>query len=120
MYHLYILLKNEEARVKTTIPISDARRQLPRLVKQLQRDPSVVYTITVREEAMAELRAAQASAEPGLAARKLLEIMARLPRPRGRAHTDVASHVKKHLYGRGGVIKSFDEDFRALGLTVIR
>jgi antitoxin (DNA-binding transcriptional repressor) of toxin-antitoxin stability system len=105
MYHLYILLKDEEVPVKTTIPISDARRQLPRLVKQLQRDPSVVYTITVREEAMAELRAAQASAEPGRAARTLLEIMDRLPRTRGRVRTDVASHIKKHLYGRDGVIK---------------
>jgi len=91
--------------MKTTIPISDARRRLPRLVKQLQRDPGMVYTITVRDEAVAELRAAAPRPEPGAAARKLLEIMASLPRPRGKARTNIAAHVKQHLYGKRGVIR---------------
>lgn len=91
--------------MKTTIPISDARRRLPRLVKQLQRDPSTIYTITVRDEAIAELRAARPTAEPGLAARRLLEIVAKLPKPRGKSRTDIASHIKEHLYGKGGAIK---------------
>ena len=47
----------------------------------------------------AELRAALPEPEPGAAARKLLELGARLPRPRGR-RTDVSRHVKEHLYGR--------------------
>ena len=91
--------------MKTTIPISDARRRLPGLVKQLQRDPGMVYTITVRDEAVAELRAAAPSPEPGGAARKLLEIMASLPKPRGKKRTNIAAHVKQHLYGKGGVIR---------------
>ncbi len=91
--------------MKTTIPISDARRQLPRLVKQVQRDPGTVYTITVRDEAVAELRAATPGPEPGAAARKLLEIMLRLPKPRGKTRTNIAARVKRHLYGKGGVIR---------------
>jgi antitoxin (DNA-binding transcriptional repressor) of toxin-antitoxin stability system len=91
--------------MKSTIPISDARKRLPRLVKQLQRDPGMVYTITVRDEAVAELRAAAPGPEPGAAARKLLEIMARLPKPRGKARTNIAARVNQHLYGKGGVIK---------------
>jgi antitoxin (DNA-binding transcriptional repressor) of toxin-antitoxin stability system len=91
--------------MKTTIPISDARRQLPRLVKQLQREPGMIYTITVREEAVAELRAATPGPEPGAAARVLLEIAARLPKPRGKSRTNIAARVKPHLYGKGGVIR---------------
>jgi antitoxin (DNA-binding transcriptional repressor) of toxin-antitoxin stability system len=91
--------------MRSTIPITDARRQLPRLVRQLRRDPGAVYTITVRGEAVAELRAAPPGPEPGLAARKLLEIMARLPKPRGRARGDVGTHTREHLYGKGGAIR---------------
>ena len=91
--------------MRSTIPITDARRQLPRLMRQLRRDPGAVYTITVRGEAVAELRAAPPGPEPGLAARKLLEIMARLPKPRGRARGNVGARTKEHLYGKGGAIK---------------
>lgn len=91
--------------MKTTIPISDARRQLSYLVRQLQRDPRRIYTITVRDKAVAELRAFRPAAEPGLAARKLLDIMAKLPKPRGKSRTDIASHFKEHLYGRAGLIE---------------
>ena len=37
--------------------------------------------------------------EPGAAARELVDLMQRLPKPRGRK-TDVSLHVKAHLYGR--------------------
>jgi len=91
--------------MKTTIPISDARRQLPQLVKQLRRDPGTVFTITVREEAVAELRAAHPAPAPGLAARKLLEIASQLRKRRRGKPTDISAHVKEHLYGKGGVVK---------------
>lgn len=91
--------------MKTAVPISKARRQLPRLVKQLQRNPDAVYIITVRGEVLAELRGVRPGPQPGLAARRLLEIMARLPKPRGKARTNVAGHVNRYLYGRGGVIR---------------
>jgi hypothetical protein len=65
----------------------------------------MVYTITVRDEAVAELRAAAPSPEPGAAARKLLEIMASLPKPRRKARTHVAEHIDDHLYGKRGVVK---------------
>jgi hypothetical protein len=49
---------------------------------------------------VAELRAALPEPEPGAAARKLAELMAKLPRARGR-RTDVSMRVKEHLYGPG-------------------
>lgn len=81
------------------VSISEARRRLPELVRQVRNDPGAIVQITVRDEVVAELRAALPEPEPGAAARKLLELMAKLPRPR-RRRADVLSHVKEHLYGR--------------------
>ena len=80
------------------LPISEARRRLPELVRQVRRDPGSAVLITVRDEVVAELRAALPEPEPGAAARSLLELMRRLPKRRG-PRTDVSSKVKAHLYG---------------------
>ena len=84
------------------VPISEARRRLPELVRQVRKDPGAVVQITVRDEVVAELRAALPEPEPGAAARALLELASKLPKPprrRGRP-TDVSAHVKEYLYGR--------------------
>ncbi len=82
------------------VPISEARRRLPELVRQVRKDPGATVQITVRDEVVAELRATLPEPEPGAAARKLLELMEKLPKPRGR-RTNVSAHVKEHLYGPG-------------------
>ena len=80
------------------LSISEARRRLPELVRQVRQDPGATVQITVRDEVVAELRAALPEPEPGAAARALLELARRLPRRRGR-QTDVSTRVKDHLYG---------------------
>ena len=87
-----------------TIAMTEARRQLNRLVGRLQKDPELIYTITLRGHPVAELRAAPQRGASGLAARKLLELISTLPRPRGRSRTNISSKVKKYLYGRGGAV----------------
>ena len=52
------------------------------------------------DEIVAELRAALPEPEPGAAAKKLVELMRRLPKHQGRK-TNVSTHVKEHLYGSG-------------------
>jgi hypothetical protein len=52
----------------------------------------------VHDEVVAELRAAQPEPEPGVVAKKLLELIQKLPKNRGRK-TTISSHVKEHLYG---------------------
>lgn len=86
------------------LSISEARRRLPELVRLVRKDVGATVQITVRDEVVAELRAALPEPEPGAAARKLLELMRKLPKRRGRK-TDTSSHVKEHLYGRGGIIR---------------
>jgi antitoxin (DNA-binding transcriptional repressor) of toxin-antitoxin stability system len=83
------------------IAISEARRRLPELVRRVRNDAGASVQITVHDEVVAELRAAHPEPEPGAAARKLLELMRRLPKHRGRK-TRISSHVKEHLYGSGG------------------
>ncbi len=84
------------------MPISEVRRRLPELVRQIRKDAGMGVEITVHDEVVAELRATQPEPAPGAAARKLQALMARLPKRRGRK-TRISSHVKDHLYGRGAV-----------------
>jgi len=83
----------------TRVTISEARRRLPQLVRQVEQDRGSVVQITVRDEVVAEIRAALPEPEPGAAARALLEMMRKLPRHRGRRR-DASGRVKEHLYGR--------------------
>jgi len=82
------------------LSISEARKRLPELVRQVRKDAGAKVEIMVRDEVVAELRAALPEPEPGVAAKKLVELMRRLPRHRGRK-TDISTHVKEHLYGSG-------------------
>ena len=78
------------------ISISEARRRLAELVQQVRKDPGGTVQITVRDEVVAELRAAQPESEA--AAKKLLELMTKLPKHRGR-RAIISSHAKEPLCG---------------------
>ena len=53
----------------TRVSISEARRRLPQLVRQVEQDRGSAVQITVRGEVVAELRAAVPEPEQGAAAR---------------------------------------------------
>jgi antitoxin (DNA-binding transcriptional repressor) of toxin-antitoxin stability system len=80
------------------LSISEARKRLPELVRQVRKDAGARVEIMVRDEVVAELRAALPEPEPGAAAKKLVALMRSLPKHRGRK-TTVSTHVKEHLYG---------------------
>jgi antitoxin (DNA-binding transcriptional repressor) of toxin-antitoxin stability system len=80
------------------LSISEARKRLPELVRQVRKDAGAKVEITVHDEVVAELRAILPQPEPGAAAKKLVQLMRRLPKYRGRK-TKVSEHVKEHLYG---------------------
>jgi len=44
--------------VKSVISISEARKELPRMIREIQRKPATVFKITVRNETIAEVRSA--------------------------------------------------------------
>jgi antitoxin (DNA-binding transcriptional repressor) of toxin-antitoxin stability system len=86
------------------LSISEARKQLPALVRRIRRDAGARVEITVHNEVVAELRAVQPEPEPGAAAQSLLRLMKQLPKPRGRK-LPISSRVKIHLYGPHGAIR---------------
>jgi len=88
------------------LSISEARRRLPELVRQVRKDTGAKVEITVRDEVVAELRAALPEPEPGAAARKLLEVRRKLAKRGLKARRrNVSSHVKEHLYGPKGAVR---------------
>jgi antitoxin (DNA-binding transcriptional repressor) of toxin-antitoxin stability system len=93
------LVSRGEDTTVTRVTISEARRRLPQLVRQVKQDRGSVVQITVRDEVVAELRAALPEPEPGAAARALLELMNKLPKHRG-PRRNISGHVKEYLYGR--------------------
>ena len=82
----------------TRVSISEARRRLPQLVRQVKHDRGSVVQITVRDEVVAELRAAIPEPEPGAAARAPLELMRKVPKRRG-PRRNISGHVNEYLYG---------------------
>jgi len=84
------------------LPISEARRRLPELVRRVRADAGATVHITVHNEVVAELRAALPEPAPGAAAKALLALARRLP-PTRRRKVRVSTNVKAHLYGPGGV-----------------
>ena len=58
------------------LSISEARKRLPELVRQVRKDAGAKVEIMVRDEVVAELRAALPEPEPGAAAKKLVELIA--------------------------------------------
>ncbi len=88
------------------IPITEARRRLPALLKVVQKDPRATIQITVRNEVVAELRAPQSQPAPGEAAKRLLALRKKLARRGLTAQKpDISTHVKKHLYGKRGALR---------------
>lgn len=81
------------------VPISEARTKLPHLIKQLQRNPTLTYEITVHREVVAELKAPLQLPAGGEAAKRLLTIMEQMPQVRSRKKVRVSENIKKHLYG---------------------
>jgi hypothetical protein len=80
------------------LPISEFRRRLPALVRELQRDPTAYVQITVREEAVAELRSIQPAPAPGEAARRLLALGRRLRARGAKSPKDVSRRADEYLY----------------------
>jgi hypothetical protein len=101
MYNLYNLYQYGEAPMKNVISISNARKDLPKMVREIQRHPETVFKIAVRSETVAELRAARPMALPGEAVRTLIQLRQEFSSAaKGKAKVTISKNVKKYLYTR--------------------
>jgi len=85
--------------VKNVISISEARRELPKMIREIQKKPGTVFKITVRNETIAEVRSANMMVPAGEAVRKLANLRKKLFHPvRERDQEPVSKRVKDYLY----------------------
>jgi len=82
--------------MKNVISISEARKNLPSIVKSLKNSPDTVYQITVHDEIVAEIRTPP-KIKPGEAAARLLELRKRLGSKKYRTKP-ISENIKEHLY----------------------
>lgn len=83
--------------MKTIISISEARKQLPGIIKKLRESPDMVYQVTVRDEVVAEIKTSS-QVKPGEAVKKLLALRRRTA-PKGRIKKyPISENIKDHLY----------------------
>jgi len=88
------------------IQVSEARRRLPSLLREIRQDPDVGYRILVRDQVVAELRrptpsGARMNAGAALlkAAEKIARSMRTSPRRAARAAEVTSQNYKEFLYG---------------------
>ena len=81
------------------VTVTEARRTLPELVRQVKADGDLRIRITVHGDVAAELRACVPDPPPGLAAQRLLDLMEAMPEGCGETR-DISSNYKEHLYGK--------------------
>jgi len=88
--------------VKSIISISEARRELPKMIREIQKKPETVFKITVRNETIAEVRSANRMVPAGEAVRKLANLRKKLFHPvRERDQEPISKRVKDYIYPEG-------------------
>lgn len=88
--------------MKNIVSISNARKELPKMIREIQKNPEAVFKITVRKETVAEIRSAKAMVKPGEAVQKLIRLRQKLSFPfRGKSKEPISQRVKHYLYTQG-------------------
>jgi hypothetical protein len=88
--------------MKNMVSISNARKDLPKMIREIQKNPEAVFKITVHNETVAEIRSAQTLVAPGEAVRKLIQLRGKLSSSfRGKTKEPISRRVKDHLYIQG-------------------
>lgn len=88
--------------MKNTVSISNARKDLTKMIREIQKNPEAVFKITVHDETVAEIRSAKALVQPGEAVRKLIHLRQKLSHSlSGKTREPISRRVKEYLYVRG-------------------
>jgi hypothetical protein len=85
--------------MKNIVSISNARKILPKMIKEIEKNPETVFNITVRNETVAEIRSARPMVQPGEAVQKLVHLRRKLStETKGQPKEPISQRVKKYLY----------------------
>jgi hypothetical protein len=83
--------------MKTVISISEARKKLPSIIRQLKTHPDTVYCVTVHNEVVAEIKTSP-QVKPGAAAAGLLALRKRTGKKTKAKKYPVSENIKDYLY----------------------
>ena len=87
--------------MKNVVSISNARKDLPKMIREIQKNPEAVFKITVRNETIAEIRSARMMVQPGEAVRKLVHLGQKLSFPtKGKSKGPTSKKVSGYLYSQ--------------------
>jgi len=88
--------------MKNIVSISDARKDLPKIIREIEKHPEAIFMITVRNETVAEIRSARTMVEPGEAVQKLLRLRKKLSSGvKEQLKEPISQRVKAYLYSKG-------------------
>lgn len=88
--------------MKNVVSISNARKDLPKMIKELQKNPEAVFLVQVRNETIAEIRSAKRLVDPGESVRKLIRLRQKVSTlSKGKMEEPISKKVKDYLYGKG-------------------
>jgi hypothetical protein len=88
--------------MKNIVSISNARKDLPKIIREIEKHPEAIFTITVRNETVAEIRSARTMVEPGEAVQKLLRLRKKLSSGvKVHPKEPISQRVKDYLYSKG-------------------
>lgn len=88
--------------MKNIVSISNARKELPKMIKEIQKNPETVFKITVHDETIAEIRSAKPLVAAGEAVRKLIQLRGKLSHPlKAETKEPISRKVKDYLYVQG-------------------
>jgi antitoxin (DNA-binding transcriptional repressor) of toxin-antitoxin stability system len=89
----------KEQAMENVVSISNARRDLPKIIREVQKNPEVIYKITVRNETIAEIRSAKVMVKPGEAVRRLIRLRGKLSYlSKDRPKEPISKKIKDYLY----------------------
>ena len=85
--------------MSNVVSISNARKNLPRMIEEIEKNPETVFRITVRRETVAEIRSTRTMVKPGEAVQKLLSLRRKLSsKVKDQAKESISQRAKDHLY----------------------
>jgi antitoxin (DNA-binding transcriptional repressor) of toxin-antitoxin stability system len=98
-YNLDKMYQFKEQAMENVVSISNARRDLPKIIREVQKNPEVIYKITVRNETIAEIRSAKVMVKPGEAVRRLIRLRGKLSHlSKDRPKEPISKKIKDYLY----------------------
>lgn len=83
--------------MKTVISISEARKKLPSIIRELKTHPDTVYRVTVHNEIVAEIKTSP-QIKPGAAAAGLLALRKKSGKKTKSKKYPMSENIKDYLY----------------------